>query len=67
LSDSLDEERARRLALRPLPLSTRAVASAFAMYTGRRLDVDHCHLGVRRLLMLREREENATAAVPRAA
>jgi hypothetical protein len=33
------------------------VASAFAMYTGRRLDVDHCHLGVRRLLMLREREE----------
>src|SRR4051794_17859629 len=57
-----DEQRARRLALCAHPLSSRAEASAFAMYTGRRLDVDHRHLDVGRLLMLREREDNATAA-----
>jgi hypothetical protein len=43
-----DDERARRLALGRLPLSTRAGALAFAMYTGRRLDVDR-HLDLRRL------------------
>jgi hypothetical protein len=62
-----DDEQARRLALRPLPLSTRAEASALAIHTGRRLDEDHRHLNVRRLLMLPEREESATAAAPRAA
>src|SRR5437762_2238090 len=48
----MDEERARRVALRLLALSTRAEALAFAMYTGHAPP----HLNVRRPPMLPESE-----------